>query len=164
MDPDFQIFRRIAFPFHLPPSDFLIGQLPRAWPFICWLFPLTELSMDALSLGFQFRHGFIWLRDLFCPVLWCMCVLNFSLYLAPFCRFCLFVHNYFFVAIPVSLTQPRWLFSGHSSISISLGPAIGALLYSSDCAIVPWFFVFLEDSIAFFFWTQSFLPVLLASE
>lgn len=109
MDPDFQFFRRIAFPFHLPPSDFLIGQLPRAWPFICWLFPLTELSMDALSSGFQLRPDFIWPWDLFCPVLWCLCMLNFSLYLAPFCRFCLFVHNYFFVAVPVSLTQPRWI-------------------------------------------------------
>lgn len=84
MDPDFQFVLRIAFPFHLPPSDFLIGQLPRAWPFICWLFPLTELSMDALSSGFQLRPDFIWPWDLFCPVLWCLCMLNFSLYLAPF--------------------------------------------------------------------------------
>lgn len=161
VDLYFQSFCRIAFPFHLPPSFLLTGQLPRTSvaDFSCWLSVPWTPSLQVFSSDMALFGRRICFVQFFGV---CVCwTSHFVLHL--FCRFCLFVHNYFFVAIPVSLTQPRWIiFRSFFHFYISLGPDNGAFPYCSGCAICPWFSLFLEDFIAFF-WTQSFLSALLAS-
>lgn len=149
VDLYFQSFCRIAFPFHLPPSFLLTGQLPRTSvaDFSCWLSVPWTPSLQVFSSGMALFGRRICFVQFFGV---CVCwTSHFVLHL--FCRFCLFVHNYFFVAIPVSLTQPRWIiFRSFFHFYISLGPDNGAFPYCSGCAICPWFSLFLEDFIAFF--------------